>query len=310
MKVELRTGRRTVAITHAERPAFARATVTKLELAHYYAEIAPAMIRHVRSRPLALQGFPGGAGESYFIKNEPRHYPDWIANARVPKREGGTIRQVLANDPATLVYLAGQNVVTLHIWTSRSDRLELPDRLVFDLDPSSKRFGEVRAAARELGVLLAELGLVPFAMTTGSRGLHVVTPLRRSADHETVHAFSREVAAVFAATDPARLTVEFRRNRRGERIFIDVGRNGYAQHSVAPYSVRGLPGAPVATPLRWEELEERSLRSQSWSVANVRPRVESDGDPWREIARHARSLGPARRALERLVDGTHAPSPG
>jgi len=301
MNAEVRAGRRRVVVSHADRVVFPRAGLTKLDLAVYYEEVAEAMIAHVRGRPLALASFPDGVlGESYFVKNVPAQYPSWIATVEVPRRGGGSIRQALANDAATLVYLAGQNVITLHVWTCRADRLELPDRIVFDLDPPAKRCAEVRAAARELGSLLRELGFAPFAMTTGSRGLHVVVALRRTAPYDEVHAFARDVAALFAAGNPAKLTTEFRRNRRGERIFVDVGRNAYGQHAVAPYAVRGLPDAPVATPLRWEELDDPALRSQRWTIRTVRARLDAAGDPWRAIARHARALGPARRELERI----------
>jgi bifunctional non-homologous end joining protein LigD len=296
----VRAGRRRVAVSHADRVVFPDAGLTKLDLAHHYAGVAPAMVPHVRGRPLALQTFPRGIeGDGYFLKNTPRHFPDWIRTARVPKREGGTIRQVLGDDAATLVYLAGQNAITPHVWTARADRLEQPDRIVFDLDPSARRFAEVRAAARAMGDLLRDVGLEPFAMTTGSRGLHVVAPLRRTAAYGEVHAFARAAAEALVAGDPGRLTVEFRRERRGERIFVDVNRNAYGQHAVAPYAVRALPGAPVATPLRWEELDDRRLDPQGWTVATIGDRLADGGDPWRGIARHARSVGPAARALER-----------
>jgi bifunctional non-homologous end joining protein LigD len=293
-------GRRRVAITHPDRVVFPDAGLTKLDLARYYADVAGVMVPHVRGRPLALQTFPRGVGgEGYFVKNAPRHFPDWITTVAVPKREGGTINQVLANDAPTLVYLAGQNAITPHVWTSRADRLEYPDRIVFDLDPSTQRFAEVRAAARLLGDLLRDLGLERFAMTTGSRGLHVVVPLRRTADYDKVNDFARAVGAALAEQDPRRLTVEFRRNRRGERIFIDVGRNAYGQHAVAPYAVRALPNAPVATPLHWAELDDRRLKPQRWTAVSVRDRLADGGDPWAAINRHARGIGPARRALER-----------
>jgi bifunctional non-homologous end joining protein LigD len=292
---------RSLTISSDDRVVFPESGLTKLDLATYYGRVADAMIPHVRDRPLALESFPGGVGgERYFAKNAPAHFPSWIATAQVPRREGGAIRQVLANNAATLVYLAGQNMVTPHIWTSRADRLDQPDRIVFDLDPSIERFAEVRAAARALGELLRELGFAPYVMTTGSRGLHVVVALRRSADHDEVYAFSREVAALFASHDPDRLTVEFHRDRRGRRIYVDVARNGYAQHSVAPYAVRGLPDAPVATPLRWEELEDRRIGPQHWKLTTIPDRLADLGDPWRDIARHPRALGPARRELQRL----------
>jgi bifunctional non-homologous end joining protein LigD len=272
--------------------------VTKLDLARHYAAVAPAMVPHVRDRPIAVQSFPQGvAGKGFFVKNAQKHFPDWIATANVPKREGGALRQVLANDAATLVYLAGQNAITPHIWTARADRLEQPDRIVFDLDPATKRFAEVRAAARALGDLLRGLGFEPFAMTTGSRGLHVVVALRRGHDYSEVNAFARDVGAALAASSPAKLTTEFRIAKRGERIFVDVHRNAYAQHAVAPYAVRALDKAPVATPLHWEELSERRLSPQGWTVKTIQARLSDGGDPWSTIARTARRLGPARRAL-------------
>ena len=293
---------RSIQVSHPERVMFPDAELTKLDLALYYARVADAMLPHVRGRPLALETFPDGVeGERYYAKNVPAHFPSWIATAVVPRREGGSIRQALANDAATLVYLVGQNMVTPHIWTSRADRLERPDRVVFDLDPSVERFADVRAAARELGRLLREIGLAPHAMTTGSRGIHVVVAIRRTADHDEVNAFSREVAALFASRDPGRLTVEFHRNRRGSRIYVDVARNAYGQHSVAPYAVRGLANAPVATPLRWEELEDRRLAPQRWTLETLPDRLAELGDPWHDIARHAGTLGPARRALQRLT---------
>ena len=305
--VVVRVGRRTISISHADRVLFPDAGLTKLDLARPYGVVAEAMVPHVRGRPLALHSFPQGVGAGgFFVKDAPRHFPPWIATVEVPKREGGTIRHVLANDAATLVYLAGQNVITPHVWTSRADRLEQPDRLVFDLDPSTGHFDEVRGAARRLGGLLCEIGLTPFAMTTGSRGLHVVVALRRTADFAAVHDFARQVALALVEMDPGALTVEFRRERRGERIFVDVNRTAYGQHAVAPYAVRPLPSAPVATPLRWEELEDPALGPQSWTVATIGERLTAVGDPWRGIGRHARAIGPARRALERLTPGAVA----
>ncbi len=301
MADSVRVGRRTIPISHADRVIFPDDGLTKLDIARHYADVAPVMGPHVRGRPLALQSFPQGiSGDGYFVKNAPRHFPGWIVTAEVPKREGGTVNHVLADAAGTLVYLAGQNVITPHVWTSRADRLERPDRLVFDLDPATRRFDEVRAAARRLGELLRGIGLAPFVMTTGSRGLHVVVPLRRTADFGPVHAFARDVAAALVALDPDRLTTEFRRENRGERIFVDVNRTAYGQHAVAPYAVRPLPTAPVATPLRWEELDDEALDPRGWTVRTIGRRLAAGGDPWSDIAAHAHDIRPAARALGRL----------
>jgi len=292
----VKAGRRSIPITHPDRIVFPQAKATKLDLARHYAAVGPVMVPHVRDRPLAVQSFPQGvAGKGFFVKNAAKHFPDWVKTAPVPKREGGSLRQVLANNPETLVYLAGQNAITPHVWTARADRLEQPDRIVFDLDPAEQRFAEIRAVARDLGDLLRDLGFEPFAMTTGSRGLHVDVAIRRGPTYGEINAWAREIAAGFAASQPKRLTTEFRIEKRGGRLFVDAHRNAYAQHAVAPYAVRALPKAPVATPLRWEELDDRHLGPQRWTIKTIQDRLADGGDPWQGIARTAIRLPAASR---------------
>ena len=297
MSAQVRAGRRQVAVSHPEKPMFPAAGLTKLDLARHYAAVAPRMVRLVHDHPVAMSSFPDGVdGPGYFVKQVPAHFPDWIRRVTVPKR-GGTVTHVLANDAATLVYLANQNCVTPHIWTSRADRPDQPDRIVFDLDPPGKRFADVRAAARAMGDLLRDAGLEPFAMTTGSRGLHVVTPIRRGPRYEEVRRIALRLAELLRDHDPRRLTVEVRKAKRGDRIFVDTGRNAYAQHAVAPYAVRPRPTAPVAVPLRWEELGDRRLRPDGWTIETIGGRLDSDGDPWSGFRAAARS---PRRAMREL----------
>jgi bifunctional non-homologous end joining protein LigD len=287
----LRIGRRAVSISHPGKALFADPEVTKLELARYYEQVAPEMLPHLRGRPLALQAFPDGIEEKgFFLKSVPRHFPRWIETAEVPKR-GGTLTQVLASHPATLVYLAGQNVVTPHIWLSRADRPQHPDRLILDFDPSpGARFADVRAAARDAGERLREAGLVTYAMLTGSRGVHVVCPLRRGPDFTAVHHFARSLAEAMVADNSRRLTLEWRRADRGARIYVDVNRNAYAQHVVAPYGVRPRPRAPVAMPIEWDELSESRLKPDRYTLQSAMQRLRAQGDAWRNINRHARRL--------------------
>jgi bifunctional non-homologous end joining protein LigD len=284
-------GRRRVPLSHPDKVLFADPPITKCQLARHYEQVAPAMIPHVRDRPLALQAFPNGIdAPGFFMKSVPKYFPDWIATVKVPKR-GGSLTQVLAQDAATLVYLAGQNVITPHIWLSRADRPREPDRLIIDLDPSPGiGFAEVRAAARDAGERLRDCGLAAYAMVTGSRGVHVVAPLRRGPGFGDVHGFARALAEAMVAAHPEQLTLEWHRAERGARIYLDVNRINYAQHAVAPYGVRPRPGGPVAMPIRWEELSDRKLAPDRWTIADAADRLRSEGDAWKGIARTARKL--------------------
>jgi bifunctional non-homologous end joining protein LigD len=286
---ELRVGRRRIRITHADRVMFPGAQLAKLDLARHYERVAQFMVPHVRDRPLALQAYPDGIErDGYFMKAVPAYFPPWVHRATVGKK-GGTITHVLAQDAPTIVYLAGQNVVTLHAWLSRADQPHRPDRLTLDFDPSGGGFAEVRAAARAAGDRLRDLGLVPYAMTTGSRGIHVVCPLRRGPSFSDVHGFARALAEAMVADDPRHLTLEWRKADRGKRIYVDVNRIAYAQHAVAPYAIRPREQAPVAVPLHWEELSDRALKPDGWTIRNVGARLEA-GDPWRAMNRRARAL--------------------
>ena len=291
----MRAGRRRVRISSADKLLFPADGITKADLAAYYATIAPAMLPHVRDRPLNLWRWNNGIEHDVVVQQEiPRGAPDWVRRVEVPRRRGGTVRHAVGGEAATLVWLANQNCITPHVWPSRADRPGVPDRLVFDLDPPdddpASHFPAIRAGAQELGRLLDELGLVAFAMTSGSRGLHVLAPLRRRARADAARAVAGEIAEALAARLPDTLTTAWRKEKRGGRVLVDVARNTYAQTTVAPYAVRALPGAPVATPLAWEELDDPELHPRRWTLATVPERVAERGDPWQRIGASARSL--------------------
>jgi bifunctional non-homologous end joining protein LigD len=294
--VQLRIGRRDIKISHPDKVLFPKAKLTKLDLAKHYERVAPAMLPYVRDRPLAMQGFPNGVDEpGFFMKSVPHYFPDWIATKTVGKR-GGTVTHVLPNDAATLVYLAGQNVITPHVWLSKADEPRKPDRLVLDFDPSGGSFADVRAAAREAGERLRGAGLATYAMVTGSRGIHVVCPIRRGPSFSDVHGYARRLAEEMVEDDPRRLTLEWKKVDRGERIYVDVNRIAYAQHAVAPYGVRARDKAPVAMPIHWDELDDRRLKPDRWTIKTAGARLDSEGDPWKGMARRARMLPKATRA--------------
>ena len=296
MSLAIRAGRRSVEITRPDKILFPP-KITKADLAEYYEHVSDAMLTHIARRPLNYERFPDGIdGHRIFQQHASDHFPNWIARVDVPARKG-TVEHVVARDAATLVYLAGQACITFHRWLSRSDSLDRPDQLVIDLDPSVHKPAEVRRAALTFGRLLRELGLDPWAMTTGSRGYHVVVSLQRRGDHDQVRGFARDLAKLAAAREPRVFTNEQRKAKREDKILIDIQRNAYAHTSVAPYSVRARPGAPVATPLHWEELEDPKTRADRWTLASVPGRLERDGDPWKEIGRRAQPLASARKRL-------------
>jgi bifunctional non-homologous end joining protein LigD len=302
-RLRLAIGPRTVEISRPEKILFPDIGLSKRDLAEYHQRIAAWLVPHVRDHPLTMQRFPDGIeAEGFYEKQIPDHFPDWIERVEVElKGTHERQQQVVCNDAATLVYLADQACITPHIWLSGRDRLHCPDRMIFDLDPPGKEFEIVRFAARAIRELLEELDLIAFLMTTGSRGLHVVVPLQRSARFEETGRFASDVVGVLAAREPDRLTTELRKDRRRGRLFLDHLRNAYGQTSVPPYGLRARPGAPVATPLDWEELGDGELGSQTYTVANIFRRLGQKQDPWRLFSRHARKLQSRRPALDRLL---------
>jgi bifunctional non-homologous end joining protein LigD len=293
-----------VEVTHPDRVLFpdpySQTGITKGELVDYYGEVAETMLPHLKGRALTVQRFPRGIGEQGWVQQDfADSLPDWMGRVEVAK-EGGTVVHPVAERPEALRWLANQNCVTLHVWQSRQARLHNPDRLVFDLDPSDGDFAVLRETARTLAGVLEDLGLACYVQTTGSRGLHVVVPLRADTDFDTARQFARDVAEVAVADDPAHRTVEVRKDKRGRRVYLDIMRNAYAQTAVAPYSVRAREGAPVAAPLEWDELDARGLRSDRFTIRNLGKRLAGQRDPWADMHRHARSLtGPAARLAKR-----------
>jgi len=298
----LRFGRYTVEVSSLDKVLFPDAGVTKGDLIDHYRAVADRMLPFLRDRPVSMQRFPDGiAADGFYQKEAPDYFPAWIRRVTVEK-EGGTVDHVVCDNEATLVYLANQACITPHVWLSRADEIHRPDRMIFDLDPADDDFELVRFAARELRELLHEVGLDPYVMTTGGRGLHVVVPLDRSADFDAVRAFARDVAETLAGRHDDRLTTETRKSKRRGRLFLDYLRNAYAQTGVPPYAVRPRPGAPVAVPLDWGEVSDSDLRGDAYNTRNVRARLARKDDPWKGMSRHARSLTAPRRKLDEILD--------
>jgi bifunctional non-homologous end joining protein LigD len=302
-KTTLEIGDHKINIEHLDKLLFPSDGITKADLIDYYNRVAATMLPHMHERPLTMQRFPDGIEESGFYQKEaPDYFPDWIH--RVPIRveeEGKEQDQITCENAATLVYLANQACITPHIWLSRAGKINFPDKLIFDLDPPDHDFGPVRQAAKNLHALLTNLDLQSFVMTTGSRGLHVVVPLDRTMNFDSVRDFAHNVAELLAQRHPDQLTIATRKKRRQSKIFIDYLRNAYGQNSVAPYAVRALPGAPVATPIDWDELVDPQLDSQSYHINNIFRRLGQKEDPWKLIMEQTNSIAEAQEKLEGIT---------
>jgi bifunctional non-homologous end joining protein LigD len=273
---------------------------TKRDVIEYYHGVAEVLVPYLRERPLTLHRFPDGITKSgFYQKAAPDYSPEWLERVKVTKREGGSITHIICSDAATLVYLANQACISLHPWLSRSDMPEKPDRIIFDFDPSEESeskesFKLVReGAVQTRDVLEEQLGLKSWLMTTGSRGLHVVVPLRRYHSHDVVQEAARTIANLVRSMDSKNFTTEIRKSRREGRTFIDTARNAYAQTAVAPYSLRALKGAPVATPIEWSELDS-SMSPQKYNLSNIRERISSRDNPWSDMK-------PQRLSMEKVA---------
>jgi bifunctional non-homologous end joining protein LigD len=298
--LEIDAGGRTVEVSRPGKVLFPEAGITKGDLAKYWLKVAKTALPHYHDRALSLERYPDGIeADGFYQKHAPEHFPDWIRRAELPK-EGGTVVHVIADDLATLVYLADQGAITPHLALSRLDAPDRPDRLVIDLDPSDDDFAKVQAAARAARDLLRRLKATPFVQTTGSRGLHVVQPLDRSADFDAARVLAQALAARLADDAPDRFTTARRKADRGDRVYLDVGRNAFGQTAVAPYAPRARPGAPVATPLEWDEALDPSTGPRDWSVASIPRRLGQKADPWAVIGRHGVSVEALSRRLEAL----------
>jgi bifunctional non-homologous end joining protein LigD len=285
-------------ITHPEKILFPDVGITKGELASYYEATAPVMLPHLRRRPITMERYHRGIGApGFFQKDVSKGFPEWLERVEVPKH-GGTVHHPIANDTRSLLWLANQNSITIHVWPSRTPNLYNPDICIFDLDPSKEDEPETLAkAAWNLRDLLTELGLPSWIKTSGSKGFHIAVPLDGKSDFGTVARFAHVVGRVLVQRDPDHLTQEFAKVDRGGRILVDTGRNGYSATYAATYTVRAKPGAPVSAPCTWEELERGDVGPKTFTLRTMAQRISDVGDLWADLLKTKRSL---KRSIERL----------
>ena len=286
-----------IPISNPQKLMYPDDSITKLDVVRYYETVGERMLRHAVDRPLTLVRCPGGIADCFYQKHIEGAVPDAISTVQIREDGSEAGEYPYAVSAATFVALAQLGVLEMHTWGSRRTDLERPDRFTIDLDPDpAVAWLRVVEAALELRGFLGELGLASFLKTTGGKGLHVVVPIVPDLGWDEVKEFSRVVSAAVAADWPGRYTLNMSKEKRRGRILIDYLRNGRGATAIEAYSTRARPGAPVAVPVRWEELAE-GIRGDAFNLRNLPERLDRlREDPWEEYSGLRQRITPAMRS--------------
>ncbi|WP_328454342.1 non-homologous end-joining DNA ligase [Amycolatopsis sp. NBC_00438] len=289
-----------ISTSNPDKIYYPEAGLTKGDVVGHYRTVAEVMVPHLRGRPLTLRRYPNGiAGQTWYQKEASPKLPSWIRVEAIPQRTTSDVRHVLCDDPATLVYLANQAAIEYHIWSSTVDDLEHPDMVLIDIDPPDHvTVADLRDIARMVKKVYEAAGLTAYLQATGGRGFHVVAPIEPSQTYDEVRDLAKAAAEVLVRLDPDRLTTAVRKAQRGDRVYLDILRNGYTSTFVAPYSLRARPSAGVATPIDWHELGK--AEPDGWTPKRIKDRLARKGDPWAGMAEHAASPAKALELLNKL----------
>ena len=300
---EIRRGERIVRLSNLDKPYWPEAGITKGDLLRYYRDVAPALLPHIRDRPFTMKRYPDGwQGRPFFRKDVTGYAPAWFKRVavRVTTRESQasrTIEAPVVTDELALLWMVNTGCIECHTWYSRIDKLERPDRVVFDLDPSE---GVGIAETVEVALLVKQaldaLGLISFPKTSGAHGLHVLVPIERRHMYEDTRRFATEVARAIAGTHADVATTEWSKARR-RGVLIDATQNAKGKTLASVYSVRPMPRATVSTPLHWDEVNKK-LDPSTYTMEVVLDRLNRHGDLYEGLLRTKQRLSPALRALE------------
>ena len=288
-------------ISHPDKTLYPKADFSKQDVAGFEERIAAYKLPHMKKRALTFRIFPQGIEEDgFFRKRAQSSYPDFIQTAAVPRHGGeeDSIEMVTVQSEKDLVFFAGQNVIEYHLSLSKTDSYENPEEIIFDFDPSDDDFEKVRKAALALGDMLKDADIPAFVKTTGSRGVHVHIPLKTEADFKEVKKCAKAIAEKLQDNCPDITTMEQRKEERGNKVFIDWLRNDHGMTAIAPYSLRAIKGAPVATPLEWDELKDSGLTPQKYTMKNIFSRLGQRDCPWQNMRRRAVSLASVEKVLD------------
>ncbi len=277
----------TIEISHKDKKIFPKANYTKEDVVKYYDKIYDTIEEYIKNRPIMMQRFPDGIHKSGFYQKQVSDYfPDWIDTLAVKVKKENKEKQdyVNCNSQATLAYIANQGCVTVHAWLSTKKNINKPDKMIFDLDPpNGADFDQVRKGALKIKKILDDKKINTFVMTTGSRGLHLMIPLKQQNEFDAVRKTAKKMAEFLEKQDKNSFTTATRKNKREGKLFLDYLRNSFGQTAVVPYSLRPIEKAPVATPLDWKEVSNPALHAQRYNLGNIFQRLGQKVEPWKDL---------------------------
>src|SRR5262245_50143594 len=289
-------GKRTIELSNLTKALFPEDHIVKAELIEYYVKIAPTILAHLKGRALSVVRYPDGiTGESFFQKNRSAWAPEWIEHVILGE---GKNDYIIATEEASLAWLANLACIELHQMHARAPHFDKPDYVAYDFDPPENfAFSRVAELALEFKEHLESFGYHPFVKTTGRKGLHVVTPIEPKWEFGQVFEAAKNVAQPFVESHASSMTLQIKKEHRAGKVLLDIYRNRTSQTIVSAYSVRGLPGAPVSTPMQWEELETVE-NPAAFDLRKVPQRVLENGDPWEALAAYATPIHTERKAVQ------------
>jgi bifunctional non-homologous end joining protein LigD len=302
LEPHVRRGKRELVLSNLDKPFWPDEGITKGDLLRYYRDIAPVLVPHLKDRPFTMKRYPDGwQGKFFFQKDAPVHMPEWIprfrahVSTREKPREKKWVNFPLVNDELALLWMANMGCIDMNTWYSRVDKPERPDFVLFDLDPAADvGFAETVQVALLIKEALDALGLVSFPKTSGADGMHVLVPIERRHTYEDTRRFAEIIAGALARTNRGLVTTEWTKSRR-RGVLIDANQNGEGKTIASVYSVRPHEGAPVSTPLRWDEVNDK-LNPSIYSMDVVLDRVKRFGDLYAGVLT-TQSLAKALRAI-------------
>jgi bifunctional non-homologous end joining protein LigD len=285
LEAELTLGGKTVKLTNLDKLFWRTERITKRELLQYYADVAPALLPHLRDRAMVMKRYPNGAkGKCFFMKRVPEPHPAWIETCAIAHKSGNVIDFPMVQDLASLLWVVNLGCIDLNQWYARCDDVDRPDYLHFDLDPGpGVKFANVLDAALVVRDALIGFGMSPLVKTTGSKGVHVYVPIKRGPLQKRVWTFAKALAQALAGKHPKLLTSEYRIAARPKgRVLVDYKQNAWGRTLASIYSARPKKGASVSTPVTWREVE-RGIAIEDFHIGNVPARVRKLGDLWKPL---------------------------